>query len=140
MFIMIVSSLANIYITIEYRSTMPKQVQSIVQDSVRDSLPDFDKIISNKVNTKVDSLNLHSGLNGYTPQFGVDYFNGRDGKDSISTQTTIIEKTIEQVPVDGKTPILSCNTSKNRWEVSYNNGDTWQISLDRNKKPVKCTI
>lgn len=68
-----------------------------------------------------NGINGVNGQNGYTPVKGIDYIDGQDG-------------------VDGKTPILRCNISKDRWEVSYNNGISWQISLSENKKPVKCNI
>jgi len=146
MFIMIISSVINIYFTIEYRSTMPQRIQSIVNNSIKVNLPNFTNIITDKVNMKVNSLNLRNGIDGYTPQLGVDYFNGKDGQDSISTNTIIVEKTIEKVPIngqnglDGKTVIPRCNTGKNRWEISYNNGLNWQPMLDELNKTVKCTL
>lgn len=102
---------------------------------------------------------------GYTPVKGVDYIdgitpikgkdyqdgasivgkdgvNGRDGKDSLSTQreTTIIQ----QVPVNGKdgidglTPTMRCNKSKDRWEVKYGAELSWKVVLDEDELPSKC--
>lgn len=87
---------------------------------------------------------------GYTPIKGVDYFDGNNGKDSLSTHTVETEtitkevhtqkEVLTQVPVNGKdgyTPILQCNTIKNRWEFKNNADERWQIL---NGEPVKCTI
>lgn len=92
------------------------------------------------------------GRNGYTPVKGKDYFDGTDGKDSVSTHTTVIK----EVPIngvdgkdgytpvkgvdydDGKTPLIRCNTSKNRWEFKYDTLPTWGVIRDENGQPTKC--
>lgn len=58
-----------------------------------------------------------NGSNGYTPQKGVDYFDGNPGQDGI-------------------TPLVRCNTTKNRWEVRYGLDQAWQLL---NNEKVKCT-
>lgn len=48
-----------------------------------------------------------NGLDGYTPKFGIDYFNGidgkngRNGKDSVSTNTIIQQPIYTNIPVPG---------------------------------------
>lgn len=49
------------------------------------------------------------GNDGYTPQKGIDYFDGENGK-------------------DGDTPLIKINDTTKNWEISYDNGATWSDS------------
>jgi len=144
MILVIIFTVINFFVVIDFKDKMPNQVDNIITNYLKKTdLYNISSIIDNSVSKKVDSLNIKDG---YTPIKGVDYFDGVNGTNSISTNTTIIEKTIEQVPVngsngnDGLTPIPRCNISKNRWESRYNTYDLWKVILDENNKPVKCTI
>lgn len=109
---------------------IPESIKQQVQEALGEAKIGI--MIDNSVNKKVDSLNLHSGVDGK---------DGKDGKNSVSTDTVVVEKTIKQVPVngiDGLTPIPRCN--KARWEVSYDNKLHWSIMLDENNKPVSCSL
>lgn len=145
---MIISNIISILSIIEYRNSMPEQINNLVNNSVK-SL-DLSNVIKSNINDKINSLNLKDG---YTPVKGIDYFDGQSvpgntgasgytpvlGKDYFNGKTP--EKGVDYNDgVDGMTPIIRCNTTKNRWETSYNNGVSYQVSLDEFKKPVKCTI
>lgn len=60
-----------------------------------------------------------NGKDGYTPQKGVDYFDGKDG-------------------ADGKQIEIRCNTEKNRWEYRYQGDLTWTVMEDQDGNPTKC--
>lgn len=40
---------------------------------------------------------------------------------------------------DGRTPILRCNTEKNRWEIRYSEEDNWAVIKDQEGNSVRCT-
>lgn len=107
------------------------KIDTLINKSVDVSIKSINiqELINKSVNDKVASLNLKDGVDG---------IDGAPGKDSVSTQTTIIEKTLEQVPVNGVTPIPRCN--KGRWEISFDNRLHWIISFDEDNKIVKCSI
>lgn len=130
MALMILSNIIAIYLLVDAKMSLKPEIKQYVAEEIK------------KIDFKTPSNGIN-GINGYTPVFGIDYFNGKDGIDSVSTTTTIIEKTIEQVPVngidgtDGLTPMIRCNTEKNRWEYRYYDYDGWQVL---NNEIVKCTI
>lgn len=117
-------------------------------------------IIDVKIKSSIDSLKKekYTAKDGYTPQKGIDYFdgkdgidarNGRDGRDSISVNTIEKETIVKEIAVngnngnngrDGITPYIRCNSSKNRWEVSYNNMESYQVIKDTDDNPVRCII
>lgn len=53
--------------------------------------------IENSTVIPINGIDGVDGKDGYTPMLNKDYFNGINGKDSISTKTTIIK----EVPVKG---------------------------------------
>lgn len=133
MALMILSNIIAIVLLVDAKLSLKPEIKKYVSEEI------------SKIEIKTPSNGIN-GINGYTPIFGVDYFNGKDGKDSVSTTTTIIEKTIEQVTVNGidgingtngLTPMIRCNTTKNRWEYRYDVNDGWQALND---EIVKCTI
>lgn len=158
MVLIVLSNILNICFFMHYQETMPDKIKSAVTSGLGEvKVPSDEQIIkkvvtseinnlninnliTNSVNNKVDSLNLKNGING---------------KDSVSTQTQIIEKTIEQVPVKGdkgdkgdsgingvdgvspQSPIIDCDTINNRWIIKYNEDDGWQLL---GGIPKKCTV
>lgn len=137
--IMILSNIISIMTFIDYKNTIPKQINSIVikevtkniksisipKDGVNGYTPikgiDYFDGISIKGDKGDSGINGLNGKDGYTPIKDIDYFDGLDGNDGV----------------DGKTPIIRCNTIKNRWEYKYDEDEIWQ---PLNNQIVKCTI
>lgn len=40
---------------------------------------------------------------------------------------------------DGRTPILRCNTNRNRWEIRYSEDESWVVVKDQAGNSVRCT-
>lgn len=70
--------------------------------------------VQNAVNQYMQSHPVQNGKDGQNGTSGVD---GKDG-------------------LDGLTPQLRCNVTKNEWEVRYSEDQNWQLL---NNKIVKCT-
>jgi len=141
---MIVVNFAILYLMIDIKINLKNDINSSINKTIKNiDIPKtikndvktnvsnlkVDSLIDNSVNKKVDSLNLYNGVNGT---------NGENGKDSISTNTIITEKIIEQTPVNGLTPVPRCN--KGRWEISFDNGLHWTISFNENNKSERCSF
>lgn len=85
---------------------------------------------------------------GYTPIKGVDYFDGRSGTNgtnttSIHTEKTIVEHTIEQVPIkgeDGRTLEVQVNPLTNDFEKRYVGDEFWQILIPCEKLLTTCEV
>lgn len=50
------------------------------------------------------------GDDGYTPVKNLDYFDGQNGSDGVN----------------GLTPQIRCNTTRNIWQVRYSSNESWQ--------------
>lgn len=117
-------------------------------------LDNKDKIseeIRNTVTKQVNGINLKSpsnGKDGITPIKNVDYFDGKDGKNSQSTKIilkereTVIRERVAQ-PKNGRdgkdAPItlIRCNVERNRWEYKLYGDETWGVLND---EEVPCTV
>lgn len=138
--------ITNVLVTILIILVTILIVLQLKQQGVLDS-----KITSAVANiSQPTQLAPKDGEDGVTPIKGIHYFDGEDGKDSLSKHTIeketivkenqIIKEVIKEVPIEGKpglTPILQCNTEKNRWEFRNDSQDRWSVL---NGTPVKCTI
>jgi len=139
--LMILSNIITIIFLLDYKSNMPAQIKMLVDTSVK-----LIKVVQPK--------NGLDGKDGYTPILNKDYFNGLNGengqsikgekgdtgvkgdagKDAI-TPVKGIDYNDGQDGVDGRTPIIRCNTTKNRWEYRYSEDDNW---TPLNNQIVKC--
>lgn len=158
MILVFIFSAISLWITIDYKNNVSNQVKSVVKSSIDNlNLPNILDNIDKSVDNKVNSLNLKDG---YTPVKGVDYFDGQsvkgdNGKDAITPIKGIdyndgkdgSDGRDGKTPIkgedyfDGKTPIMVCNTKKNRWEVTYNNGYSYDIVMSKDGlSTVKCVI
>lgn len=81
--------------------------------------------------TPVKNKDYFDGTDGTTPPclFTMEQCRGKDGKDGESIQG--------EKGIDGLTPQIRCNTSKNVWQVRYSDADAWQLL---NGDRVACTI
>lgn len=119
------------------KTNIPKLVDEDVKSNI--GALKIGIMIDESINKKINSLNLKNGEKGEK---------GDTGSNSISTNTIetkiITNEITKELPVngvDGKnglTPIIRCNTIKNRWESSYDNGETYETILDQNNKQVIC--
>lgn len=73
------------------------------------------------------------------PQAGQRGASGENGRDATQEQVdrAVREYMEAKPPEDGLTPLLQCNTEKNRWEVKYHPDDNWQLL---NGEKVPCTV
>lgn len=123
--------------TIYLLSTKDDEIRKSINDSVKSEV------------AKIIIPTPKNGLDGYTPVKGVDYFDGINGLNATDEQVqkavnVWFEKNPLQVvqPKDGSdgmngiTPQIKCNTTKNRWEVRYGEDQSWQLL---NNEKVKCT-
>lgn len=149
MSIFILSNVLSIFMMVDYKLNVEKNIKSEVSRNIKDLDIDgkitreADKnvrlsadIISPSVKSEIDKLDIYNyiktaindKINSLNIKNGVDGSNGTNGKDSISTIT--VEKTIEQIPFngnDGLTPQIRCNTTDNRWEIKYSEFDSWSF-------------
>lgn len=157
MILMIISNIITVYVVFSQASNIPSKVNTLVKDGLDSILnitsdvvskevtkqindKNIQEIVSKAVSDKIDSLNLHNGVDG------------KDGKDSVSINTieTVTKEivnnitTIKEVPVNGVDGTngkdayfeINCNIEKNRWEVRYNQDDDWTVL---NNKIIPCT-
>lgn len=126
----------SIYLTLRDRGLVRVEVSQSIADIRRsiDSIK-MEQNFSPVINTEKGDTGA-DGRNGADGRDGVD---GKDGKESVSTHT--VETIIKEVPVNGingSTPIIRCNETKNRWEISYIEVSVWSIMYGVNGTPVKC--
>jgi len=149
-FIMIVVNFAILYLMIDIKLNLKDDIGTSVNKTIEKV--DLPKVIKNEVKTdidnlkigamidesvnkKIESLNLRSGKDGINGKNGAK---GDKGDTAVSVKTTIVEKTIEQVPVNGLTPVMQCNSTKNRWESTYDGGKSFDIVFNELGKIAKC--
>lgn len=122
----------------------------LLEVRVNNSLAAVDKALSS-LKQPEDGERGEKGEQGYTPVKGVDYKDGDKG----NTGSTGVQgvQGIQGVPgigekgatgeqgatgADGRTPVMRCNESKNRWEVQYDGDTTWTVVRNENRQPAKC--
>jgi molybdopterin-binding protein len=163
MIIMTIQNFIFLSLLLSQRLELQNSVKSVVETTVEKKIEllQVDKIVIDKVSEKVDSLNLTSGKDGYTPIKYIDYFdgvNGRDGIDGIDGLDgndgldayhiwlnngnigSVDDYLASLKGIDGQnglTPLIRCNSVKNRWEVRYNDFDRWNLL---NGEIVPCTV
>lgn len=126
--LIVLMSILNILLTFYLNSEHSKKIEKRFEEAIN--------IIN--IPKQINGIDGHDGI---TPVKGIDYFDGKNGKDSISTHTK--ETLIKEVPVNGKDginapiPIIQCNVEKNRWEFKYIGDSHWRIL---NGTATKCTV
>jgi competence protein ComGC len=107
-----------------------KKITSLnISDKIEST--DIDSLIQDTVIREVSKIPVTNGKDGLDGTNGIDGVDGVDGINGLDGHNGIDG-------INGLTPILVCNTEKNRWEATYDGGITYRIILDRNNKPVRC--
>ena len=152
---MIVLNVAILYLMVDIKLNLQNNIDTSVNNKVK-TLNVYDKI-DKLVELKVSSIQLVPGKDGVDGANGVNGSNGKDGASikgdaGLSAYDIAVKNGFEgteeewQLSLkgengnDGLTPILRCNTNRNRWEQRYSEDDMWKILKDENNNPVPCTI
>lgn len=135
-------SFYNIYLLYSNRAGLRNDIHNSVFIAV-------DEHIKNRIDDELKSIKDSE------PKTIIKVERGQNGKDSLSTHTIFKTEVIKEVPVpgvdgktpvkgvdyvDGRTPLIQCNTYKNRWEVRYSDIESWTIVRDQNGLSVRCTL
>lgn len=147
-FIMIVINFAILYLMIDIKLNLKNDIGTSVNKTIESV--DIPKAIKNEVKVDIDNLKIGAMVDesvakkvgSLNLKNGEKGDKGDSGKDSISINTVTTEKIIEQIPIngiDGGTPVMRCNTTKNRWEATYDGGVSYKIIYNEFNKQVKCS-
>lgn len=137
---MIVLNVCILYTMIDIKMNLYSKIKEYSNSAVK-SL-NISKTIDNSIKNKIDSLNLHDG---YTPILGKDYFNGANGTNGVNglngKDGLSIKGDTGEPGKDAPIGVLVCNTKKDRWEITYNNGVSYSIIMSKDGlSTVKCVI
>lgn len=136
----------------EIQSSVEKEISKITFNQPKDALDGH---------TPIKGVDYHDGSNATDDQVKqavIEWFkknppqviNGTNGANGVSgesayqswlklgnegTEQDFIDSLKAPPAIDGKTPQISCNVIKNRWEVRYSEYESWNIL---NGKITKC--
>lgn len=144
--VLLITSAITIYLLIDQRNAFGKIVDSSVQYHIDnldlkdgytpvkgvdyvDGKDATSKQVSESVRQWFQANPVNDGVDG---RDGIDGIDGNNGKDAPIITNEQIDASVkryleENPPQIGLTPIIRCNDAKNRWEVKYNQEDSWQL-------------
>lgn len=147
--IMIIGNITTICLLIKYMDKLSHSVESSAVSTIENRIEslNIDERINKSVVKIIDSLDITGKINNSINNLNINQLisdevkslnlkNGTDGKDGIGLNGTNGLNGLDGK--NGLTPILTCNVNKNRWEVTYNGGISYEVIIGTDNNKVKC--